>query len=168
MEILGKIRNVTDALEISRAMDYQKVVHSSYAPQRLEKWGRLGSNLQSLKNGQHKVLTAPEPHPRLAALGDRFLPGWHSLLRCAGVQPNSDTNIDWHRDHGAFTPWAVMLNLGEALFVEEDPKGSLSVQVEDYDLKTGRRLQRVIHASQYKLENGMVVRFNSDILPHQI
>ncbi len=91
-----------------------KAVHSSYAPDRLEKWWRMGSNLQSISAGRAQIFSAPEPPLLITRLGDRLLPGWHSILVCGG-----DTTINWHRDHGHFEAIAVMINLGKAWYKEQ-------------------------------------------------
>jgi hypothetical protein len=71
-------------------------------------------------------------------LGDRLLPGWHSLLVCGG-----DTTIHWHRDHGHFEGIAVMVNLGEAFYLERDyEQGEL----------------------QHHLTDGLVIRINTKLL----
>ena len=80
------------------------------------------------------------PDNRIQALGDRLLPGWQSLLVCGG-----DTTIHWHRDHGHFAGLAVLVNLGEACYMERD--------YEQGELK-------------YDLTDGMVVRINTKLL-HQ-
>jgi hypothetical protein len=52
---------------------------------------------------------------RVQALGDRYLPGWHSALLC---EYRPGVGINPHRDHTCFAPWAIMVNFGQATFVE--------------------------------------------------
>lgn len=63
---------------------------------------------------------SPEIYPakqseRVQTLGDRYLPGWHSALLC---EYRPGIGINPHRDHTCFAAWAVMVNFGQAEFVE--------------------------------------------------
>ena len=83
---------------------------SRYARGRRECYHGLGVTLQK----------TPTIYPairvnRVQALGDRYLPGWHSALLCE-YQPG--IGINPHRDHTCFMTWAVMVNFGQAEFVE--------------------------------------------------
>lgn len=120
MKILGHIgkENLVAAHQIARSISYSSQTKSSSAPHRLECWFRYRSNLQSIVKKRAKLWTVGDPHPRLVALGDRLLPGWHSLLCCKGERPLSDTSIRPHKDHAHFEAEAVMLNLGEAIYSE--------------------------------------------------
>jgi hypothetical protein len=53
--------------------------------------------------------------PSQGTIAQRLLLGWHSLLIYGG-----DTTIHWHRDHSHFAGIAVMVNLGEAFYMERD------------------------------------------------
>lgn len=125
VKILGSIKgqNLADAWAIAGAIVFAQEVKSSYAPLRLEKWYRHASNLQSIKAKRDKVTQAEQPHERLQVLGERLLPGWHSLLACKGELPQSSTTITAHRDHGHFEGTSIMLNLGDAIYKEQpDPR----------------------------------------------
>lgn len=115
-------------------------IRSRYAPHRLVKSFGIASNLQSLTKGRARLVRVESPDDRIRWLGDRLLPGWHSLLVCGG-----DTTIHWHRDHGHFAGMAVLVNLGEAYYMERD--------YEQGELK-------------HHLTNGLVVRINTKLL-HQ-
>lgn len=110
MEILGKISgdNLVAAHEIARSIELTQEVHSYYAPNRIEKWFRYASNLQSIPKGRARIERYSEAHPRLTKLGDRLCPNWHSLLVCGGHLPETSTSIQWHRDHGHFVAEAVV------------------------------------------------------------
>ena len=51
MQVIGKIsgKNLADAYQLARSLQMSREVHSAYAATRLEKWFRLGSNLQSIR-----------------------------------------------------------------------------------------------------------------------
>lgn len=120
---------------------HKEVTKSSYVRGRTEGWYRLGSNLQSIPCGRAALFAAPEPPERLAAFGDRHVPGWHSLLVCGGT-----TSITPHCDHGHFCNEAVMINLGEAVFVEHVGTASESLTLRDGDVV---RLDiKVTHSAQ--------------------
>ena len=147
MKILGKISdaNLAAAYEIARSIQLTQEVHSSYAPNRTEKWFRYGSNLQSIPEGRARIFPCEEPHPRLVAFADRLFPNWHSLLICGGYLPETSTSIKWHRDHSHFIGKVVMLNLGEAIYREKPERGSA----------------RII---EYKLTDGLVVLIDTKLL----
>lgn len=86
---------------------------SGYVSGRTEMWFRFGSNLQSIPASRARVFRCPEPPTFISTLGDDLLPGWHSLLVCGG-----ETSIQAHRDHGHFESEAVMINIGEAVYME--------------------------------------------------
>ena len=165
MQIIGKISSsaILDAYAISREMLFSAIVHSTYAPSRQEVWHRTASNLQS--EATEKLWSLPDPHLRLVALADRTLPSWHSMLSCRGILENgSSTSIEFHRDHRHFSPWAVMLNLGEAFFFEESPSGKFEFQIENYDLKTRTKFTRTFKTNRTLLLPGQIIRFNSKLL----
>jgi hypothetical protein len=49
-------------------------------------------------------------------LRKKYFPESDSCLVCKGKRPDSDTTIDWHRDHGTFENKVVMVNYGLAYF----------------------------------------------------
>lgn len=118
MDVIGQIRghnlaelwNWVESLTLSPT-----AIRSRYAPNRRVKCFGMASNLQSIARGRAKLTRVEQPAPRIQSLGDRVLPGWHSLLVCGG-----DTTIHWHRDHGHFEGIAVMVNLGDAIYMERD------------------------------------------------
>lgn len=145
MEVLGNISGQS-LLDLYRWVEKQpldKVVHSNYAPNRIEKWYKFGSNLQSLRMGKHRIFEADKPDTRVNDVGERLYPNWHSLLVCGG-----DTNIDWHFDHGCFVADAVMINLGEAMYFE-------CVKSKGYQPVTW---------FEHPLKDGMVVKINTKLL----
>ena len=113
-------------------------IRSRYAPNRSVKCFGIASNLQSIAKGRARLFRTDDPGERVRLLGDRLLPGWHSLLVCGG-----DTTIHWHRDHGHFEGMAVMVNLGEAFYFERDyEQGEL----------------------RHHLTDGLVIRINTKLL----
>jgi len=143
MEILGRIQGDNlaqlwawvESLELSTT-----AIRSRYAPHRRVRCFGVASNLQSIAKGRDRLIRVEEPDHRIQELGDRLLPGWHSLLVCGG-----DTRIHWHRDHGHFEGMAVMVNLGEATYQERDyERGEL----------------------HHHLTDGLVIRINTKLL-HQ-
>ncbi|MGA7934380.1 MAG: hypothetical protein WCA35_12605 [Kovacikia sp.] len=132
-EDLAKLWTWVQALSLSPT-----TIRSRYAPNRSVKCFGVASNLQSIPKGRARLFQSNDPGTRIRSLGDRLLPGWHSLLVCGG-----DTTIHWHRDHGHFEGIAVMVNLGEALYFERDyDQGEL----------------------QHPLTDGLVIRINTKLL----
>jgi hypothetical protein len=118
MKILGHLEreNLAELWEWVKSLPLSSTaIRSRYAPNRLVKCFGIASNLQSIAKGRARLIQTDDPGQRIRALGDRLLPGWHSLLVCGG-----DTTIHWHRDHGHFMGTAVMVNLGEAFYFERD------------------------------------------------
>ena len=67
-------------------------------------------------------------------LKDAYFPEANSALLCKGVKPESDTSIDWHRDHGNFENRVVMVNFGETIFYLQDyNQGTLVHTLRDGD-----------------------------------
>lgn len=106
-----------------------ELLHSSYARGRLECYYGLAVDLR-----KEPEITRAIADPFVQSLGDdlwelgrfvlqqvnQFLPEqWHSALLC---QYNPGVCINPHRDHGCFSAWAVMVNLGEANFFEYNRK----------------------------------------------
>ena len=83
---------------------------SRYARGRRECYYGVGVTL-------HKTPTVyvAEQADLVQTLGDRYLPGWHSALLC---EYHPGVGINPHRDHTCFAAWAVMVNFGQADFVE--------------------------------------------------
>ena len=124
-------------------LDFSNVVKSSYAPDRVEKWYGYCSNLQSIKNGKSELEWKEDFPDWLAQLRDKYYPGANSSLLCAGIKPDTDTSIDWHRDHGHFENEVVMINFGKSIFY---------LQTYDEGTKT------------VNLKSGDVVKFDSKLL----
>ncbi|MBD1851746.1 hypothetical protein [Leptolyngbya sp. FACHB-711] len=143
MEIIGRMsgENLVELWEWVQSLSLSPTaIQSRYAPNRSVKCFGVASNLQSIAKGRARLLRTDDPGERIRSLGERLLPGWHSLLVCGG-----DTTIHWHRDHGHFEGIAVMINLGEALYFERDyEQGEL----------------------QHHLTDGLVIRINTKLL-HQ-
>lgn len=143
MEIIGRIdgENLAELWEWVGSLPLSPTaIRSRYAPNRSVKCFGVASNLQSIAKGRARLFHTDDPGSRIRVLGERLLPGWHSLLVCGG-----DTTIHWHRDHGHFEGVAVMVNLGEAFYFERDyEQGEL----------------------QHHLSDGLVTRINTKLL-HQ-
>jgi hypothetical protein len=103
-----------------RKLDFSRTVKSSYAPQRLEVWYGFGSNLRSIKDGSVEVEWKQDLPKWLKELKEQYMPEANSVLICKGKRPESDTSIDWHRDHGTFEKRVVMINYGYTLFYLQD------------------------------------------------
>lgn len=114
---LGFIRGAAldDLKRWMQAEPLTKAAGYASAPDRLEAWYGLGSNL-AIDRKERVVLEAPLPPERICQLGSRLFNGWDSLLLCGG-----NTYISWHRDHGHFEASAVMVNIGEAVFSMKVP-----------------------------------------------
>jgi hypothetical protein len=105
-------------VKFMRELEYEKLVKSSYAPLRYERWYGYYSNMQSIKEGRHE-LGYDEPIPNyFHRIKELYYPEADSILLCFGEKPNSDTSIAPHRDHGCFEGKAVMLNIGVSEYVE--------------------------------------------------
>jgi hypothetical protein len=141
MELIGHITGAA-LVELWQWVEVQPLspsaIRSRYAPNRSVKCFGIASNLQSIARGRGRLFETDDPGDRIRQLGDRLLPGWHSLLVCGG-----DTTIHWHRDHGHFEGTAVMVNLGEAFYFERDyERGEL----------------------RHHLTDGWVIRINTKLL----
>lgn len=130
-------------LEKLKSLPFGKTVKSSYAPNRKEVWYGYASNLQSIKDGRSQVEWVADFPDWLEDLRARYFPESNSCLICKGTRSDSDTSIDWHRDHGNFENLVVMINFGEATFY-----------LQTYDEGV------VIH----HLKDGEVVGFDSKLL----
>lgn len=141
MDIIGRISG-EDLAELWKWVESLPLsptaIRSRYAPNRSVKCFGIASNLQSIAKGRARLFQTDDPGSRIRSLGERLLPGWHSLLVCGG-----DTTIHWHRDHGHFAGMAVMVNLGEAFYFERDyEQGEL----------------------QHHLTDGLVIQMNTKLL----
>jgi len=103
-------------LDELRTLEFDKTVKSSYAPLRIEIWYGYGSNLQSVKDGRSEVEWKKDFPDWLEVLRKRYYPEANSALLCKGTKPDSDTTIDWHRDHGNFDKKVVMFNFCHTIF----------------------------------------------------
>lgn len=99
-----------------RVMPFRNVVKSSYAPMRVENWYGYASNLQSIKDGRVEINWVADFPSWIDSLRKKYFPESDSCLVCKGQRPESDTTIDWHRDHGTFENKVVMINYGLAYF----------------------------------------------------
>jgi hypothetical protein len=150
MEIIDQLQpGVLEPIrEWCRRQPLGEVTKSSYVKGRLEKWYRMGSNLQSIHLlGRARVFQCEEAPLVVNYFGDLHLKGWNSLLVCGGP-----TTITWHRDHGHFFGPAVMINLGEATYHESDRNADINTPT-------------AIKFQNYHLEDGMVVWIDTK-MPH--
>jgi hypothetical protein len=154
---LGKVKDFT-ILKKLRSIDFGRVVKSSYAPLRLEKWYGYGSNLQSIKDGRAEVNWTTDFPDWLDQLRKDYFPEANSALICKGQRPDSETSIDWHRDHGTFESRVVMVNFGYAiLYVQEYDKGTQvhtlkDGQIVDFDSK-------LLHKSTQTSDERFIITF---------
>jgi hypothetical protein len=145
-------------LENLRSLDFGKTVKSSYAPQRLEIWYGYGSNLQSIKDGRVEVEWKRDFPEWLEELRKKYFPDSNSALICKGNKPDSDTSIEWHRDHGTFENRVVMVNFGCTIFYLQDyNQGTLihtlkDCEVVDFDSK-------LLHKSTQISEERYIITF---------
>ncbi len=127
MEILGNVQSTLP--ELHRWVRQQPVsglIQSRYARGRLEAYYGLGVTLSRQPNLYRAI-----DDERVNALGDRILSGWHSALLCKYLP---GVCIHPHRDHTCFERWAVMVNIGEAIFVEYPEKERITTPLRDGDV----------------------------------
>lgn len=93
-----------------RQQPVSELLCSRYARGRKECYYGLGVTLQ--KSPTIYIAAHAE---RVQTLGDRYLPNWHSALLC---EYRPGIGINPHRDHTCFAAWAIMVNFGQAEFVE--------------------------------------------------
>ena len=93
-----------------RRQPFSELLGSRYAKGRQECYYGLGVTLQ-----KSPTIYPAAQDDRIETLGDRYLPGWDSALLC---EYNSGVGINPHRDHTCFAAWAIMVNFGQAEFVE--------------------------------------------------
>lgn len=138
--------------------NFQKIVKSSYAPNRLESWYGYSSNLQSIKEGRVEISWERNFPDWLQDIRDVYFPEANSALLCRGNKPDSDTSIEWHRDHGTFENRVVMVNLGKALFYLQDYVNGTLV----YELKDGDVIDfdsKLLHKSVQTSNNRTIITF---------
>jgi hypothetical protein len=153
----GKVGDFT-ILKKLRRIDFAKVVKSSYAPLRLEKWYGYGSNLQSIKEGRVDVNWVEDFPDWLDDLRKKFFPEANSVLICKGQRPDSETSIDWHRDHGTFENRVVMINFGYAVFYLQDYYNGTEI----YTLKDGEVVDfdsKLLHKSTQSSDERFIITF---------
>lgn len=149
LKVIGRIRgkSLADLQAWIELQPVDRLCHSQYAPERLERWYGIGSNLQSINMGRHKLFEAAAVPPRVFDLGNRLYPDWHSILLCGGK-----TDIDWHFDHGCFEAKAVMVNLGEALYREcHQHEGYKPIAWHEHYLTDGEVVEidtKLLHSAQ--------------------
>ena len=154
---LGKVKDFT-VLKKLRELRFDRVVKSSYAPLRLEKWYGYGSNLQSIKEGRADVNWTENFPDWVDELRRSYFPEANSALICKGVRPDSETSIDWHRDHGTFENRVVMVNFGFAVFYLQDYMSGTEIytltdgQVVDFDSK-------LLHKSTQTSDERYIITF---------
>lgn len=147
-----------DILEELKVLEFNNTVKSSYAPTRVEIWYGYGSNLQSVKDGRSEVEWKRDFPSWLEDLRKAYFPEANSALLCRGTKPDSDTSIDWHRDHGNFEKRVVMVNFGHAIFYLQDyVQGTLV-----YTLKDGDVVEfdsKLLHKSTQLTEDRYIITF---------
>lgn len=153
----GKVSDFT-ILKKLRRIDFGKVVRSSYAPLRLEKWYGYGSNLQSIKEGRADVNWVENFPDWIDDLRLQHFPEANSALICKGQRPASETSIDWHRDHGTFENRVVMINFGYAIFYLQDYHNGTEI----YTLKDGHVVDfdsKLLHKSTQTCDERYIITF---------
>jgi hypothetical protein len=147
-----------DILEELKVLEFDNTVKSSYAPKRVEIWYGYGSNLQSVKDGRSEVEWKRDFPEWLENLRKTYFPESNSALLCRGTKPDSDTSIDWHRDHGNFEKRVVMVNFGHTIFYLQDyVQGTLV-----YTLKDGDVVEfdsKLLHKSTQITEDRYIITF---------
>jgi hypothetical protein len=125
--------------------NYESIVKSNYAPNRLEKWYGYSTNLGSL--GNNDILSKEDNIPKVFnRIKNEYYSNADSILLCCGDKPRSDTTIGKHRDHGNFEGKAIMINFGRSLFIEY-PYDSDEIE---YELQDGDVIEintKLIHES---------------------
>ena len=166
---LGVIKNPNDLLKYCQSLNLQSSTRSYSAEKgRLEGWIKYGSNLRSMKPVtshnyiepvvQHKILTyssgyVTPPTNKIEELGKRVMergtnnPIWHSCF------VTNNGGIGWHRDHGIFEHWGVIINLGSDAILEI--ANNFRLEVKDGD---------ITNKSVLKLKHGQIITLNTKCL----
>ncbi|MEO1297075.1 MAG: hypothetical protein AAFW75_15085, partial [Cyanobacteria bacterium J06636_16] len=114
---------------------------SRYARGRRECYYGLGVTLQKSPT----IYTAAHVD-RIQVLGDRYLPDWHSALLC---EYRPGIGINPHRDHTCFTAWAIMVNFGQAEFVEYPSRAKVITSLPDGAIvRLNTKILHAIHPVQ--------------------
>jgi hypothetical protein len=148
--ILENIKGTQEYIAILKFMvetDYMKIVKSSYAPLRLEKWYGFNSNLQSVKSDRHEVTFSEDIPTVFDRIHRTYYPDSDSMLMAYGKKPESDSSIAPHRDHSFCQAKAIMINFGSSVFTEH-PYDSDPI---DYTLQPGDIIEidtKLIHSSK--------------------
>jgi hypothetical protein len=154
---LGKANDFSILRKLKR-IDFSRTVRSSYAPLRLEKWYGYGSNLQSIKDGRVEVGWTENFPDWIDELRVKYFPEANSALICKGQRPDSETSIDWHRDHGTFENHVVMINFGYAVFYIQDYYNGTEV----ITLKDGHVVEfdsKLLHKSTQSSDERYIITF---------
>lgn len=112
------------------------ILQTAFAPGRRECWFGTGIDVVS------RTLVQGSSSEMVEALGERFYPTWNSAIL---FRYESGVWIAKHRDPACFSEWGVIVNIGEATFVEYCDNGEILTDLED----------------------GAVYRFRTD-LPHGV
>jgi hypothetical protein len=148
----------SSVLEELKTLEFDKTVKSSYAPKRVEIWYGYGSNLQSVKDGRSEVEWKRDFPDWLDKLRKTYFPEANSALLCKGTKPDSDTSIDWHRDHGNFEKRVVMVNFGHTIFYLQDYiQGTLVYTLKDGDVVNFD--SKLLHKSTQITEDRYIITF---------
>ena len=127
VNVIGTIRSdLSDLHQWARQQPVRALIQSTYARGRLEAYYGLGITLS-----KQPELYAGIDDERVNHLGDRLLPDWHSALLCKYLP---GVCINPHRDHTCFERWAVMVNIGEAVFIEYPEKERITTPLQDGDV----------------------------------
>lgn len=127
VEVIGRIQSaLADLHQWANQQPVSTLIQSRYARGRLEAYYGMGITLS--KQPERYAALDDE---RVNALGDRLLPGWHSALLCKYLP---GICIHPHRDHTCFERWAVMVNLGDAIFIEYPDKERITTPLRDGDV----------------------------------
>lgn len=157
-------------LDNLRALDFGRTVKSSYAPNRVEIWFGYGSNLQSVKEGRSVVEWVKDIPDWIMELKTKYFPESNSVLVCKGVKEDTDTSIDWHRDHGNFHNRVVMVNYGSATFyLQTYDNGTLIHNLKDCDVVDFD--SKLLHKSSQLTDERYIITFRKvkkEFLVHKL
>lgn len=124
---MEKIGHLGEQLELwwhwVQQQPLQPLLKSRYAPGRLECYYGLAVDLR-----QQPTISSALQDGFVTAIGDRFLPHWHSALLC---QYKPGVGINPHRDHTCFRALAVIINLGFADFIEYLGRDKIVTHLQD-------------------------------------
>jgi hypothetical protein len=133
-EIIGYVKDQLPELrEWVKVQPVSNLLQIRCAVGRSECWYGLGIDVAT-----HLTLVRGLDDPKVKALGGQFLPNWNSAIL---FKYPKGVKISPHRDPACFEDWAVMVNVGEAEFIEYADGGKVITNLED----------------------GVVIRFNTQI-----